>query len=71
MPKNVPSLKPRELLRILIGGGCSFLRHDTVRHDIFPAHAVFELDILGELLHKGIVHGRLLPIGHFLAKHPI
>jgi hypothetical protein len=32
---------------------------------------VFELDILGELLHKGILHGRLLPIGHFLAEHPI
>jgi len=32
---------------------------------------VFELDILGELLHKGILHGWLLPIGHFLAEHPI
>ena len=30
---------------------------------------VCELDILGELLHKGIFHGRLLPIGHFLVEH--
>jgi len=29
---------------------------------------VFELDILGELLHKGILHGRLLPIGRFLRR---
>jgi hypothetical protein len=35
MPKNVPSLKPRELLRILIGGGCSFLRHGKGDHDIY------------------------------------
>lgn len=26
MPKNVPSLKPRELIRILEKGGCNFLR---------------------------------------------
>jgi len=32
---------------------------------------VFELDIRRELLHKGILHGWLLPIGHFLAEHPI
>ena len=35
MPKNVPSLKPRELLRILIAGGCSFLRHGKGDHDIY------------------------------------
>ena len=35
MPKNVPSLKPRDLLRILIGGGCSFLRHGKSDHDIY------------------------------------
>lgn len=29
---------------------------------------VFELDIRRELLHKGILHGRLLPIGRFLDK---
>jgi hypothetical protein len=35
MPKNVPSLKPRELLRILIASGCSFLRHGKGDHDIY------------------------------------
>ena len=35
MPKNVPSLKPRELLHILAGGGCSFLRHGKGDHDIY------------------------------------
>ena len=35
MPKNVPSLKPRDLLRILIGGGCSFLRQGKGDHDIY------------------------------------
>ena len=32
---------------------------------------VFELDIRGELLHKGIIHGRLLPMGFFFAEHSI
>ena len=35
MPKNVPSLKPRELLRILVDGGCSFLRHGKGDHDTY------------------------------------
>jgi len=35
MPKNVPSLKPRELLRILVAGDCSFLRHGKGDHDIY------------------------------------
>jgi hypothetical protein len=35
MHKNVPSLKPRELLRMLIAGGCSFLRHGKGDHDIY------------------------------------
>ena len=35
MPKNVPSLKPRELLRILVDGGCTFLRHGKGDHDIY------------------------------------
>jgi len=35
MPKNIPSLKPRELLRILTSGGCSFLRHGKGDHDIY------------------------------------
>jgi len=35
MPKNIPSLKPRELIRILTDGGCSFLRHGKGDHDIY------------------------------------
>jgi len=35
MLNNVPSLKPRELLRILAAGGCSFLRHGKGDHDIY------------------------------------
>jgi hypothetical protein len=35
MHKNVPSLKPRELMRMLIAGGCSFLRHGKGDHDIY------------------------------------
>jgi hypothetical protein len=35
MPKNIPSLTPRELLRILLAGGCSFLRHEKGDHDIY------------------------------------
>jgi len=31
---------------------------------------VFELDIRGELLHKGIIHGRFLPIGSLFAHSP-
>ena len=26
MPKNIPSLKPRELIRLLEKGGCTFYR---------------------------------------------
>jgi predicted RNA binding protein YcfA (HicA-like mRNA interferase family) len=35
MPKNIPSLKPRELLRMLAAGGCSFHRHGKGDHDIY------------------------------------
>ena len=35
MPKNIPSLKPRELLLMLVAGGCSFLRHGKGDHDIY------------------------------------
>lgn len=35
MPKNVPSLKPRELLRIRTSNGRSFLRHGKGDHDIY------------------------------------
>src|SRR5664280_641302 len=36
MPKNVPSLKPGELLRILVAGGCSFLRQRALHNCIKP-----------------------------------
>jgi hypothetical protein len=35
MPKNIPCLKPRELLLMLVAGGCSFLRHGKGDHDIY------------------------------------
>ena len=35
MPKNIPSLKPRELIRILESGGCAFLREGKGDHKIF------------------------------------
>lgn len=35
MPKNIPSLKPRELLLMLVASGCSFLRHEKGDHDIY------------------------------------
>ena len=37
MPKNVPSFKPKEPLRILVAGGCSFLRHGKGNNDIYLA----------------------------------
>jgi predicted RNA binding protein YcfA (HicA-like mRNA interferase family) len=35
MPKNVPSLKPRELIRLLEKGGCSFYREGKGDHSIY------------------------------------
>lgn len=35
MPKNVPSLKPRELVRILEAGGCRFLREGKGDHRLY------------------------------------
>lgn len=35
MPKNVPSLKPRELIRILKQNGCSFYREGKGDHRLF------------------------------------
>ena len=32
MPKNIPSLKPRELVRLLEKGGCSFFREGKGDH---------------------------------------
>jgi predicted RNA binding protein YcfA (HicA-like mRNA interferase family) len=35
MPKNIPSLKPRELIKILESGGCSFYREGKGDHVIY------------------------------------
>ena len=35
MPRNIPSLKPRELIRLLEKGGCSFLREGKGDHSIY------------------------------------
>ena len=35
MPKNIPSLKPRELIRLLEKGGCSFYREGRGDHTIY------------------------------------
>jgi len=35
MPKNIPSLKPRELIRILEYGGCIFLREGKGDHRLY------------------------------------
>jgi len=35
MPKNIPSLKPRELVRLLEKSGCSFLREGKGDHSIY------------------------------------
>ena len=35
MPKNIPSLKPRELVRLLEKGGCSFYREGKGDHSIY------------------------------------
>jgi len=35
MPKNIPSLKPRELIRILENGECAFLREGKGDHRLY------------------------------------
>lgn len=35
MPKNIPSLKPKELIRFLKGGGCNFYRESKGDHRLF------------------------------------
>ncbi len=35
MPKNIPSLKPKELIRILESGGCAFLRQGKGDHKLY------------------------------------
>lgn len=35
MPKNIPSLKPKELIRLLRRGGCSFYREGKGDHRLY------------------------------------
>jgi hypothetical protein len=35
MPKNIPSLKPKELIRILSQGGCHFYREGKGDHSLY------------------------------------
>ncbi len=35
MPRNVPSLKPRELIRLLEAAGCSFYREGKGDHRLY------------------------------------
>ncbi len=35
MPKSIPSLKPRELIRILKRGGCSYYREGKGDHRLY------------------------------------
>jgi predicted RNA binding protein YcfA (HicA-like mRNA interferase family) len=35
MPKNIPSLKPREIIRILERGGCTFYREGKGDHRLY------------------------------------
>jgi predicted RNA binding protein YcfA (HicA-like mRNA interferase family) len=35
MPKNIPSLKPKELIRILEAGGCKYLREGKGDHTLY------------------------------------
>ncbi len=35
MPKNIPSLKPKELIRILRRGGCDFYRNGKGDHKLY------------------------------------
>jgi predicted RNA binding protein YcfA (HicA-like mRNA interferase family) len=35
MPKNIPSLKPKELIRNLESGGCAFLREGKGDHKLY------------------------------------
>jgi predicted RNA binding protein YcfA (HicA-like mRNA interferase family) len=35
MPRNIPSLKPREMIRLLEKGGCSFYREGKGDHSIY------------------------------------
>lgn len=35
MPKNIPSLKPKELIRVLRHGGCIFYREGKGDHSLY------------------------------------
>ncbi|HHT9115506.1 MAG: hypothetical protein A2545_06930 [Planctomycetes bacterium RIFOXYD2_FULL_41_16] len=35
MPKNIPSLKPKELIRLLRRGGCNFYRKGKGDHQLY------------------------------------
>jgi len=35
MPKNIPSLKPKELIRLLEKGGCTFYREGKGDHSLY------------------------------------
>jgi predicted RNA binding protein YcfA (HicA-like mRNA interferase family) len=35
MPKNVPALKPRQLVRILLAAGCAFYREGKGDHRLY------------------------------------
>lgn len=35
MPKNIPSLKPKELIRLLEAKGCKFLREGKGDHKVY------------------------------------
>ena len=35
MPKNIPSLKPKELIRLLERGGCTFYREGKGDHQLY------------------------------------
>jgi predicted RNA binding protein YcfA (HicA-like mRNA interferase family) len=38
MPKNIPALKPKELIRLLEFGGCSYLREGKGDHRIYTRY---------------------------------
>lgn len=38
MPKNVPALKPRELIRLLERGGCTFYREGKGDHRLYSRY---------------------------------
>jgi len=39
MPKNIPSLKPRQLVRLLEGVGCRFYREGKGDHRLYVRYA--------------------------------